>query len=85
MTMADQECERKKKYEEVVEALRPDAKEFVDQMLKDPMKTTKNNYGKVMSFLSQLKPPMGQLFLMAMVKEGYPKITADQLKQLMGW
>ena len=83
--MADQECERKKKFEEVVELLRPDAKEFVQEMLKDRMKTTQNNYGKVMSFVSQLKPPMGQLFLMAMVKEGYPKITADQIKQIMGW
>jgi hypothetical protein len=83
--MATQTCERKEAFEKVVEMLREDAKVFTSQMLKDPMKTTQNNYGKVMGFLSQLKPPMGQLFLMAMVKEGYPKITADQIKQIMGW
>lgn len=83
--MPDQECERKKKFEEVVELLRPDAKEFVMNVMGNQVKTTKDNYGHVMGFLSQLKPPMGQLFLMAMVKEGYPKNTADQIKQIMGW
>jgi len=83
--MPAQECERKKKFEEVVELLRPDAKEFVMNVMGNQVKTTKDNYGHVMGFLGQLKPPMGQLFLMAMVKEGYPKNTADQIKQIMGW
>jgi hypothetical protein len=81
-------AEQKAAIKKVIESLRPEAKEFTDQMLKDPYKTTQNNYGKVMAFLTQLENQQknfGIIFLMAMEKEGYPKTTADQLRQLLGW
>jgi hypothetical protein len=79
-------CEQKERFEKAVEMLRPDAKEFTETMLNDPIKTTQNNYGRVMAFLSGIKSPaMAQLFLIAMVREGYPKQTADTLRQIMGW
>jgi hypothetical protein len=81
-------CEQKERFTKIVEALRPEAKEFTNQMLKDPMKTTQNNYGKVMAFISSLeakKRGFGFLFLMAMEKEGYPSMTASQIRSIMGW
>ncbi len=79
-------CEQRERFEAIVEKLRPEAKEFVSQMLNDPQKTTKDNYGKVMGLLSGFKDGrMGFLFLMAMEREGYPKSTANQLRQIMGW
>jgi hypothetical protein len=80
--------EQKERYLKIVEALRPEAKEFTDQMMKDPIKTTKDNYGKVMAFISKLeedKKGFGMLFLIAMQKEGYPAGTAGQIRQIMGW
>jgi len=77
--MATQEAIQK-----AVEALRPEAKLVVAELMNDPYKTTKDNYGKAMAYLTALGK-YGPLLLAAMVKEGYPKITADQLKQLMGW
>ena len=72
-------------FDKAVESVRPEAKEFVDILLKDPMKTTKDNYGKAMAFLSRIENKTTQkVFILAMVKEGYPVDTAIQLTSLMG-
>ena len=76
--------EQKEKYLKAIEAVRPEAKEFVDAIMNEPIKTTENNYGKVMAFLSTLdNQNIAKLFLVAMVREGYPQTTADQISQLL--
>ena len=70
--------EQKEKYLKAIEAVRPEAKEFVDAILNEHLQTTKDNYGKVMAFLSDLKPVLAQIFLLAMEREGYPHETANQ-------
>jgi hypothetical protein len=68
-----------------IEKIRPVAKELIAEIEKTPA-TTKDHYGEVMGFLSNLgSKKIGQLFLAAMVREGYPKDTASQLTTLMGW
>jgi hypothetical protein len=84
--MNDQEKEELRN--NLVDAFRPEAKTFTEEMLNDRYKTTQNNYGKVMSTLSQfekIQPGIGRFFLLAMVKEGYPPTTAKQIRQIMGW
>lgn len=76
--------DQREKYLKAIEAIRPEAKEFVDAMINEPIKTTENNYGKVMSFLSTFdNPNLAKLFLVAMVREGYPQTTADQISQIL--
>ena len=76
--------ELKEKYLRAIEAIRPEAREFVDSVMNEPLKTTENNYGKVMAFLSTFdNPNLAKLFLVAMTKEGYPKTTADQISQIL--
>ena len=73
------------KLEKAIESLRPEAKEFVDS-LKTKTQTTKNHYGNVMAFLSQFPNPLvQQIFLEAMVREGYDKYTANQIASIMAW
>ena len=77
--------EKKEKMLKAIESLRPEAREFLDSLKTEP-KTTKDHYGRVMSFLSNLDSKlMGQLFLVALTKEGYPKDTASQIISIMGW
>lgn len=74
--------------DKAVDSLRPEAKEYVQSLDLIKLKTTKDNYGNVMSFLSQLQQDAGEmapLFLIAMVGEGYPRITASKLVSVMGW
>lgn len=71
-----------------VDVILPEAQEYVDRILRDPIKTTKDNYGKVLAFLSGFPAGGGEtaaLFLIALVRAGYPQWTALQLVQLMGW
>lgn len=68
---------------QLIESLRPEAKEFVEKIMKDPIKTTKDNYGKVLAFVSGLGRNNAMYFLAAMVREGYPKTTAMQISQLI--
>ena len=76
--------EQKEKYLRAVEAIRPEAKEFVDSIMNEHLQTTKDNYGKVMAFLSTFdNQNLAKLFLVAMTKEGYPKTTADQISQIL--
>lgn len=78
-------AEQAKLIEKAVALMKSEAEEFTKQTLLDPMKTTKDNYAKVMAFLSQLPAPMNKLFLVAMTRVGYPKDTAIQITQIMGW
>ena len=71
-----------------LDTIRPEAKEYVTSLDEISIKTTKDNYGQVMSFLSRLQKDSGEmapLFLIAMVGEGYPLETASQLVTLFGW
>ena len=78
--------EQKVKIADAVQSLRPEAKEFLESLKKDRIKTTKDNYGPVMAFLSNFKQPvLAQIFLAAMIYEGYPKDTAGAICRLMGW
>jgi len=80
--------EQRERFTKIVDLLRPDAKEHVKELMADPYKTTKDNYAKVMALVSALEKDnkgTGQLFLVAMVKEGYPKQTADQIRSILGW
>ena len=81
-TMNDDVLER---IDAAVDMVRPEAKEFVTAIDLDRMKTTQDGYGRVMAMLSRLDGEMGALFLIAMVGEGYPLITADKLVGIMGW
>jgi hypothetical protein len=72
------------KLKQIKEQLRPDVKEFVQQVMNEPIKTTKDNYGTVMSFISSFPKAMQKLFLSMMVEEGYPAITASQVADIMG-
>jgi len=70
------------KIDEVIEKLRPEAKELVKLCLKDM--TTKHGYGKMMGFAGTMpNPTCGKLFLLACIKEGYPKETAAQVARLL--
>lgn len=64
--------------------MRPEAIEYLAALDKG-IKTTQDNYGRVMAFLSKLDGIGGPLFLTALVAEGYPASTANQLVSLMGW
>ena len=66
-----------------IDSLRPEAKEFVESIMKDKFKTTKDNYGKVLAFVSPLGKNGAMYFLAAMVREGYPKDTAVQISQML--
>lgn len=72
-----------------VDTIRPEAKEYVTSLDEIRIKTTKDNYGQVLAFLTTLKDSAGadmpKLFLIAMVGEGYPLETASQLNTLLGW
>lgn len=71
-----------------LDTIRPEAKEYVTSLDEISIKTTKDNYGVVLAFLTKLKDDAGEmapLFLIAMVGEGYPLETADQLATLFGW
>ncbi len=67
-----------------VDVVRPEAREFV-AILSKGIKTTKDNYGRVLALLSKLEGETAPLFLIAMVREGYPADTADQLVTLFQW
>jgi hypothetical protein len=74
--------------DEAVENLRPEAKEYVTSLDAIRLRTTKDNYGEVLQFLVKLQKDAGTgapLFLVAMVREGYPLVTATQLVGLLGW
>jgi len=78
--------EKRAKYLQFIESIRPEAKDLVRELLDDKMKTTKDNYGKLMAILSGKTFPsklVAQLFLAAMVKEGYPKDTANTVNDLI--
>lgn len=71
-----------------LDTIRPEAKEYVDSLGKIKIKTTQDNYGQVLQFLTKLQKDAGEmapLFLIAMVGEGYPLVTAEQLSTLFGW
>lgn len=71
-----------------VDVIRPEAKEYVTSLDLIKIKTTKDSYGNVMSFLARLQKESGEmapLFLIAMVGEGYPRVTAEELVSVMGW
>jgi hypothetical protein len=66
-----------------VDSLRPEAKEFVEKIMNDKLKTTKDNYGRVLAFLSSFNKAESMFFLAAMIREGYPKETAIQISQML--
>lgn len=71
-----------------LDTIRPEAAEYVKSLDAISIKTTKDNYGTVLAFLTKLKDDAGEmapLFLIAMVGEGYPLATAQQLNTLFGW
>ena len=68
-----------------VDTIRPEAREYVTSLDERRIKTTKDSYGDVMQLLSRLDGEMAPLFLIAMVGEGYPLTTADELARLYGW
>jgi hypothetical protein len=72
-----------------LDTIRPEAREYVTSLDEIKIKTTKDNYGTVLGFLTRLKEDAGSdmapLFLIAMVGEGYPLETASQLSTLFGW
>lgn len=71
-----------------LDLIRPEATDYVKSLDEIKIKTTQDNYGSVMSFLSRLQKESGEmapLFLIAMVGAGYPRGTASQLVTVMGW
>lgn len=64
----------------------PEAKEIVDSFEKDPIKTTRGNYGKYMSFLSnpQLKGLHRGAMVIALRKAGAGRGLEDALKIIEG-
>ena len=81
-------AEQRTKIEGAINLVMPETKELVASLMNDPFKTTQNNYGKAMAFLSSLEktsPVYAKVFLMAMQRAGYPAITVAHLRQIMGW
>lgn len=70
------------KIEQIIELLRPEAKEAVKLALAD--KTTQNGYGKMLGFLAALPDAVTKkAFLAACLREGYPKETVISLLNLI--
>ncbi len=71
-----------------LDIIRPEAKEYVASLDAIKISTTKDNYGTMLAFLTKLQEytdDAAPLFLIAMVGEGYPLATAQQLNTLFGW
>ncbi len=67
------------------EAFEPEAVEYLETLKGVKVKTTQDNYGVVMAFLSYLPSKEAQAgFLGAMIDAGYPQDTGDQLASIMG-
>lgn len=71
--------------DEAIEYLMPEAQEYVEMLAGIRWSTTKDNYGRVLEILSRLQGDTAPLFLIALVRAGYPSDTAHQIVQLMGW
>jgi hypothetical protein len=86
MTMASEALAQ---IDKALDTIRQEAKEYVTSLDEIKIKTTKDNYGPVLAFLTKLKDDadadMAKLFLIAMVGAGYPLETASQLNTLFGW
>ena len=66
-------------------AFAPEAREFVELIMSDPIPATENNYGRAMAFLGRMPEPEMQLaFLAAMADAGYPAVTTAALTRVMG-
>jgi hypothetical protein len=77
----------KEKIDKAVAHVMPEAKELVERLTSDPMKTTKDNYGRLMSFLSRLGENdklLQWLMLEAVTRCGYPLQTACQVARILG-
>ena len=62
--------------------IHPEVLQLIEIAKKD--KTTQDGYGTVLSFLLKFeRRDMRRLFLIAMIKEGYPARTADSLENLI--
>lgn len=81
-TMTDEVLAR---IDAAIELILPEAQEYVKGILGQRIKTTQDNYGNVLHTLAVLDGEMAPLFLIAMVRAGYPQRTALQLVTLMGW
>ncbi len=67
------------------EAFVPEAEEYLISLSEIKIKTTQDNYGNVMAFLTKLPSKEAQAgFLGALVDAGYPADTGDQLASIMG-
>lgn len=68
----------------IKDLIRPDVVNFMNMLSIEP-KTTKDNYGTVMGFVSKLPTKNHQrLFLLVMTEEGYPKNTMRSLYHILG-
>ena len=74
----------KTKEEIAIDSIRPEIKELLEMAKQDL--TTKDGYGVLVSFLSQFKDKLqAQIFLLGCIREGYPRDTANQVQQILGW
>lgn len=70
--------------DQVIDSIRPEIKELLEMAKQDL--TTKDGYGVLVSFLSQFKDKLqAQIFLLGCIREGYPRDTANQVQQILGW
>ena len=83
--MAKLTPEEKQKLLNAIELLRAVAKALVQLVMSEPLET-KDNYAKVLAFMSGMEASKlkQQLFLLAMIKEGYPKDTAMEIANILG-
>ena len=65
----------------LIDSLRPEARELVALAKSDP--TTKDGYGVIYKFVSQLGKNTARALLIACVKEGYPQAAAEQIDALL--
>jgi hypothetical protein len=74
------------KVDKAVDEVRPEAVEYLRILDGEQIRTTKDSYGNVMALLSKLGGgEMAALFLIALVREGYPLGTAESLSGIMGF
>lgn len=71
--------------DDAIDTVMPEATEYVEALNEIRFPTTQDNYGTVMTFLSKLPDGTGPVFLLALVRAGYPASTGEQLARVMGY
>jgi len=70
------------KYKKAFKQLEPELNQMLEVSKKEA--TTKNGYGKILSFISDQPKWYQQLLLIGLVRKGYDQETAYQIAEIQG-